>query len=105
MKQQTGKPKQSSAISAKTAMEALIKAGYVTAEPDDRVIRPTERDLHRKNPGKLLSSSGKSIKLFYKGAEEGRAAEVFIPAKGMLTVMQTSTLQKLAKITFSNLEP
>lgn len=98
----TGKQKQSSAISAKTAMAALLKAGYVTAEPDDRVIRPTERDLHRKNPGKLLSSSGKSVKLFYKGEEEGRAEEVFIPVKGMLSVMQTATLQKLAKITLNN---
>lgn len=98
------KQKKSSTISAKTAFEALLKVGYVTKEPDDRVIRPTERELHRKNPGKLLSSSGKSIKLFYEGAtnEEGRAAEVFIPAKGMLSIMQTATLEKLAKITFSN---
>lgn len=100
------KQKQSSTISAKTAMDLLLKIGYATAEPDDRAIRPTERELHRKNPGKLLSSSGKSIKLFYNSEsnEEGRAAEIFIPAKGMLTVQQTATLQKLAKITLKNLD-
>ena len=100
------KQKKSSTFSAKVAMDALLKAGYVTHEPDDRRIRPTERDLHRKNPGVQLSSSGKSIKLYYNGETnpEGRVAELFIPTKGMLSINEAETLQKLAKITLSNLD-
>lgn len=98
--------KKSSTISAKTAMEALLRAGYVTHEPDDRRIRPTERELHKKNPGVQLSSSGKSIKLFYDGErnDEGRVMEVFVPTKGMLSINEAETLQKLTKVTFSNLD-
>lgn len=100
------KQKKSSTISAKTAMEALLKAGYITHEPDDRRIRPTEREEHRKNPGVQLSASGKSIKLYYNGESDniGRVAEVFVPAKGMLSINEADTLQKLTKVTFSNLD-
>lgn len=100
------KQKKSSTISAKTAMEALLEAGYVTHEPTDRRIRPTERENHNKHPGVQLSASGKSIKLFYNGEarEDGRAAEIFIPAKGMLSINEAATLQKLTKVTFSNLD-
>jgi hypothetical protein len=100
------KKKQSSTISAKTAMEELKKAGYETHTPDpNRVIRPTERNLQRKNAQVEKSKSGKSIMFYYNGASDGvqRAEEVFVPAKGMLSVEQVQTLQKLTKVTFSNL--
>lgn len=98
--------KKSSTISAKTAMEALLRAGYVTHEPDERRVRPTERELHKRNPGVQLSASGKSIKLFYDGerSEDGRVMEVFIPTKGMLSINKAETLQKLTKVTFTNLD-
>jgi hypothetical protein len=100
------KQKKSSTISAKTAMEALLKAGYETHAPTDRRIRPTERHNHAKNPGVELSASGKSIKLFYNGEsrEENRVAEIFVPAKGMLSIKEADTLQKLTKVTFSNFD-
>lgn len=86
-------------------MEALMRIGYVTREPDDRVIRPTERALHKKNPNVQLSSSGKSIILYYAGdSVEPRAVELHVPVKGMLSINEAETLQKLAKITFSNLD-
>lgn len=101
------KQKQSSSISAKTATEALLKIGYQTKAPDrDRIIRPTEKHLNRKNPGIEKSASGKSVLLYYTGNDDGipRAAELFVPLKGMLSIEQVQTLQKLANITFSNLD-
>lgn len=101
------KQKQSSSISAKTATEALLKIGYQTKAPDpDRIIRPTEKHLNRKNPGVEKSTSGKSLLLYYNGVNDGvpRAAEIFVPIKGMLSIEQVQTLQKLANITFTNLD-
>ncbi|AGH98161.1 hypothetical protein [Micavibrio aeruginosavorus] len=98
------KQKKSSTVSAKQAIEALTAVGYSTRPLDqDHRIRPTERANYQKNPGIDLSNSGKSINLYFNGsADEGRAPQVFVPAKGMLSIGQAETLEKQAKIKFND---
>ena len=98
------KQKKSSSISAKQALQALLDVGYESGEPTDRRIRPTERINVKKNPDIQLSNSGKSIRLFFNGEnnEEGRAPELFIPAKGMLSINEAAGLELRAKIRFAD---
>ncbi|WP_435641917.1 hypothetical protein [Micavibrio aeruginosavorus] len=98
------KQKKSSTVSAKQAIAALTTVGYSTRPlEDNHRIRPTERTNYSKNPGIELSNTGKSINLFFNGsADEGRAPQVFVPAKGMLSINQAETLEKQAKIKFDD---
>jgi hypothetical protein len=98
------KQKKSSTISAKQALQALLAIGYETGDPTDRRIRPTERANVAKNPDIQLSNSGKSIRLFFNGEsnEECRAPELFVPAKGMLSINEASGLEQRAKIRFAD---
>ncbi len=100
------KQKKSSTISAQQALQVLLDIGYSTKEPDDRRIRPTERANHKKNPGIQLSKSGKSIRLYFNNINSSdviRAPEIFVPAKGMLSLHEASALEDRAKIKFSDL--
>ena len=94
------KQKKSSTISAKQALQALLTVGYQTGEPEDRHLRPTERANHKKHPDVQLSASGKSIRLFFNAEnnEEGRAPQIFVPAKGMLSHNEVTGLEQRAKI-------
>ena len=94
------KQKKSSTISAKQALEALLAIGYQTGEPEERQLRPTERANHKKHPGVQLSASGKSIRLFFNAETntEGRAPQIFVPAKGMLSQNEVTGLEQRAKI-------
>ena len=98
------KQKKSSTISAKQALQALLAIGYETGEPEDRQLRPTERANHKKNPNVQLSASGKSIRLFFNAEnnEEGRAPQIFVPAKGMLSQNEVAGLEQRARIRFSD---
>lgn len=98
------KQKKTSSISAKQALQVLLDVGYVTAAPEDRPLRPTERANHKKNPDVQLSVSGKSIRLFFNGEsnQEGRAPQIFVPAKGMLSHTEVTGLEQRAKIRFTD---
>lgn len=101
------KQKKSSQISARQAFEILTTyVGYDTIAADpNREIRPTQKSAVRAHPDIVLSKSGKSIVLHFAGRaryEEPRAATITIPAKGMLSLGEKDTIERLARIKFED---